>query len=292
MIPGVRVVDTHFAVETRAVPARISTPAFKLAGLEKRQRHNLRETPRRHFRTEAQCLQFVNEAGFCVFFPMHGTPIPNLYDAGGGGFWETKDSEDWAWGWKDTLPAKGKCFATFAIRDCSTLVSWETLPAMLAAFRRRHQAPLDADCRRVLQVLGREGALTKRDLRMQFGPGDPKKTRRLNEALKTLGSRFQVAVAGGVQEHWRQHIWDLAERRIPAAVQRAAKKLSEHAGRVILAERYVRAVVFTTPADLRWLFQWKKAEGDAVVADLLKSKAILEAEVKGLEGRFLVALAN
>ena len=81
--------------------------------------------------------------------------------------------------------------------------------------------------------------------------------------------------------------WDLLEAWLPAAVA-AGRRLSRPIAIERLVERLVRAAVFTRPASLRRVFGLTNDEVTTAVRTLIARRVVVDTEVAGWPGRWLV----
>ncbi len=74
--------------------------------IKRRREFNYRRTPERRLRTIEEARAFVEEVGFCHFWPIKGVELPNLFHAIAGRVRPVPMEHDdpdlsKCWGWKD-----------------------------------------------------------------------------------------------------------------------------------------------------------------------------------------------
>jgi hypothetical protein len=95
--------------------------------------HNYRRTPARRLHTVEDARGFVDEVGFCHFWPIKGIETPNLFHAIAGRVrpvpMEHGDPDiSKCWGWKDDSLDKKWWYCAKLLRRRATLISLEMLP--------------------------------------------------------------------------------------------------------------------------------------------------------------------
>jgi len=99
--------------------------------------HNYRRTPARRVQTVEEVRAFVQEAGFCHFWPIQGVEMPNLFHAIAGRVRSVPNEHDdpdigKCWGRKDESLDKHWWYYGKLIRRRATMVSLDLLPAFYA----------------------------------------------------------------------------------------------------------------------------------------------------------------
>lgn len=101
------------------------------------QRHYIyRSTAERRLKTAEEARVFVEEVGFCHFWPIKEVELPSLWAAVAGDR-PVADAHDdpghVTWGWKDGALGKKWWYYGKLLRRRATLVSLELLPVVYAA---------------------------------------------------------------------------------------------------------------------------------------------------------------
>jgi hypothetical protein len=99
--------------------------------------HNYRRTPERRVLTVEEARAFVEEVGFCHFWPIKGVETPSLFHAIAGRVRSVPMEHDDAdnskcWGWKDQSLDKKWWYYGKLLRRRATLVSLDMLPYFYA----------------------------------------------------------------------------------------------------------------------------------------------------------------
>ena len=105
----------------------------------KRER-NYRRTLERRVQSIEEARAFVEEVGFCHFWPIKGIETPNLFHAIAGRVRAVPMAHDdldlsKCWGWKDAALDKKWWYYGKLFRGRATLVSLDLLPAVYACTR-------------------------------------------------------------------------------------------------------------------------------------------------------------
>ena len=98
---------------------------------------NYRRTPERRLHTIKEAQAFVEEMGFCHFWPIKDIEMPNLFHAIAGRVrpvpMEHGDSDlSKCWGWKDEALDKRWWYYGKLLRRRATLVSLDMIPTFYA----------------------------------------------------------------------------------------------------------------------------------------------------------------
>jgi len=272
-----------------------------LTQLEQRRARNFRRCDGRRVRTEDEALAFINEAGFVSLMGLAETEFPSLQMADDREDWSDYQQRtlkaQWWWAWKQTLPGRKACYYAKILRGRGTFISWRMFPYFHAAYATGRDIEDDyrlglvprAD-KRVMDLLAERGPMDTHALRLAFAPRSRENTRQLERALARLQASFRVCCAGGSLEGWTLHRWAVVERWVPPRVMARASSLGREQAMAEIVVRYLRTVVAASPADIAWLFGWERGLVQRLVHALLAAGRLREAEIEGLEGRFLVSV--
>jgi len=255
--------------------------------VETRRAHRWRTLPSRRVQNEREAQRFVSELGFVLLMPIRGTELACM---------RTACQRDWVWwDWKQTLPARKACYYAKLIRNRGTFVSWKLFPGFYAACadarpydQLYRDGLLDADEKRVLDLLAEEGPMMTRELRLAFAPRSKANTRRVKSILVELQRRFLITASGGDTSGWSHHQWDLVERWVPARTLRKATLLSQREARCQVVSQFVQNQIATTEADIAWTLGWDKDVVSALVQELLESGRAQRAHLPELEVEALI----
>jgi hypothetical protein len=266
---------------------------------------NYRRTPERRLRTLEEARAFVQEVGFCHFWPVKGVELPNLFHAIAGRVRPVPMEHDdpdlsKCWGWKDEALDKKWWYYGKFLRRRATLISLAEIPFFYAL--SENYGSLDdylqeyADGRMAVEAKAIYEAL------LEHGPLDTIRLRReANLAAKSAKGRFEKALTDlqvglkvlpvGVAQAgaWRYaFVHELFPRWFPGVPEQARAIGREEARRHILL-RYLQTVIAATPGQVAWHFGWPVAEVERAArqleeAGLVRSNVLIE----GLAGMYLL----
>jgi hypothetical protein len=247
---------------------------------------------------------FVDDVGFCSTFYCFADGVPCLWEAVAGRAaprWPRHSHHDPAigltWQLKDDLPAARRVYYGKILRGRPCLVALDVFPAFYALVRGRQRARdyrmeyeagrLTLSARRIMDALVTEHPQYTRGLRASSFMLEARQTREFERAMAELQQGLWIVKTEERYEPSFSYRWDLLEAWLPRAVA-AGRRLTRGAAAHVLVERYARAAVFTRPAVLRRLFGLSADEVDATVATLARRGMVLETDVAGWPGRWLV----
>jgi hypothetical protein len=201
------------------------------------------------------------------------------------------------WQLKDDLPAARQVYYGKVLRGRPCLVALDLLPAFYALVRGAQRARdyrmeyeagrLTLSARRVMDAIIAEHPRYTRGLRAGCFMLEARQTREFERAMAELQQGLWVVKTEERYEPTFSYRWDLLEAWLPAAVA-AGRRLSRAVAAARLAERDVRAAVFTRSAVLRRLFGLREDEVTATVNTLEIRGVLVATEIAGWPGRWLV----
>lgn len=258
-----------------------------------------RRRPSLRLKSPQEAVRFVNELGFCYFWPIRGVEMPSLWAAVAGDR-PVADAHDdpghVTWGWKDDLLDKRRWFYAKLLRGKATIVSLKVLPYFYALgenfggpddYLDEYRAGrLSLEAKTIYETLRDSGAMDTVRLRREAHLSAESSKQRFEKALTELQKGLKILPVGVAQAGaWRYaHIYDLVDRWLPEPVA-SARTIGRGAARVELVRRYVENVGATPAAGMARLFGWHKDETDAAIDKLLKSGDVLaDAQVEGERG--------
>lgn len=264
--------------------------------------YNYHRTPERRLRTVADARTFVEEVGFCHFWPIKGIETPNLFHAIAGRArpvpMEHADPDlSKCWGWKDGALGKKWWYYGKLLRRRATLVSLDYLPYFYALsgnfgeltdyLAEYEDGKMTAEARAIYEALLENGPLDtvrlRREARMSAASAKPRFERALVElqvGLKVLP--IGVAAAGA----WNYaFVYEILPRHFPD-VPRQARRIRRSQARRKLVSKYLDDIV---AADRKMIgkvfhvFKWTAGELERTIGALLAEGVVQELPAEGHE---------
>jgi len=276
--------------------------------LLRQREHTYHRTPERRLSTVEEARAFVNELGFCHFWPISGVELPNLFHAIAGHAGPLPQAHDdpdigKCWEWKDDSLDKRWWYYGKLLRRRATLVSLDFLPAFYACsdnfgdlddyLQEYADGLMTAEARAIYEALLEHGPLDAVRLRREAHLSTDSALRRFDRALVELQVGLKVLPIGVAEAGaWNYaFIYELLPRHFPQVVEQA-RALKRSEARRILVGRYIENVVVTERKAVGQVFHimhWTPLELERTVASLLDAGIVLETEVEGLQRLRLVA---
>lgn len=153
--------------------------------------------------TKQQVLEFVEQSGECILFPLKG--FPDLFSRVTGPTVEDRRTK--AWSWSDELHLEKRLFLNLAIKGRATLTSWGRFAEV---FPKRSSKPLTSAEEELFERIRELGPISTPDLRRAASL--PKNL--FDQALKRLRQMMRLAIVEIKQETKTKHVYsyDLTER--------------------------------------------------------------------------------
>jgi hypothetical protein len=272
--------------------------------------HNYRRTPERRLRTVEDARAFVEEVGFCFFWPIKGVELPNLFHAIAGRVrpvpMEHGDPDiSKCWGWKDESLDKKRWYYGKLLRRRATLVSLEQLPYFYALsenygslddyLQEYADGLMTAEAKAIYEALLEHGPLDTVRLRREARMSAESAKSRFDRGLVELQVGLKVLPIGVARTGaWNYAFtYELFQRWFPE-VPEQARAIKRSEARRVLVQRYIDNVVAMDRKMIAKVFhvlKWTRRELDRTIATLLEEGAIQEVQVKGAKKLQLVATA-
>jgi hypothetical protein len=277
--------------------------------IEEQRAYNYHRTPQRRIESPQAALEFVDEVGFCHFWPIKGAELPNLFQAIAGRVrpvpMEHDDPDiDRSWSWKDDALGQRRWYYGRLLRRRATLVSLEELPVFYAAsdnlgdlddYLEEYNAGLmTAEAKWICEALLGEGPLDTIRLRETAGLSSGGAKARFDRALVELQAGLKVLPIGVARVgRWRYAFtYELLLRHFNELAEQARViKRSEAQHRLV--RRYLDNVVAADRAMVKGVFhvlKWIPTELDRAIAALLEQGKVRETQVEGLPEAQLVSV--
>jgi hypothetical protein len=265
-------------------------------------------TPARRVQTVDAARAFVEEVGFCHFWPIQGVELPNLFHAIAGRVRAVPMEHDdpdisKSWGWKDGALGQRWWYYGKLVRKRATLVSLELLPAFYACSRNYgdyatdhleeyREGLMSAEAKAIYEALLEYGPMHTVELRKKSHMIADNAKYRFEKALTELQAGLKVLPVGVAQAGaWHYaFIYDIVARHYPDLPGQARPITRREAQQTLLQRHLQNVVAATRDEAFRALdvLGWTKAEYDAAAGALIESGRICEASVDGYQGTVLV----
>ena len=276
--------------------------ALTLDEIKRRREFNYRRTPERRVRTVEEARAFVEEVGFCHFWPIKDAELPNLLHAIAGRERPVPMEHDdpdigKCWGWKDdSLDKKWWYYGKF-LRRRATLVSLAELPYFYALsenfgdlsdyLEEYNAGMMTAEVKQVYEALLKHGPLDTVRLRRESHMSAESVKSRFERALVDLEVGLKVLPVGVAEAGaWRYaFIYELVQRHFPELPEQA-RQIGRGEARRRLVSRYLDTVVAADRKAIGQVFhvlKWTPAELERTIAVLLQEGVVREMQVEGLK---------
>jgi hypothetical protein len=268
--------------------------------------YNYRRTPERRIQTVEEARAFVEETGFCHFWPIKGAELPNLFHAIAGRERPVPMEHDdpdisKCWGWKDRSLDQKWWYYGKLLKRRATLVSLTELPYFYALsenlgdlndYRQEYaDGQLTAEAKTIYEALLEHGPLDTVRLRREARMSAESAKSRFERALVELQVGLKVLPVGVAEAGaWRYaFVHELLPRWLPK-VPEQARAIGRGEARQHLLRRYLGNVVAATPAQVARLFSWMAPEVERAAAGLEAAGEIERGvRIEGLRGQYLLA---
>jgi hypothetical protein len=271
-------------------------------------RHNYRRTPERRLHTVEEARAFVDEIGFCHFWPIKGVETPNLFHAIAGRVRPVPNEHDdpdisKCWGWKDNALDKRWWYYGKLLRRRATLVSLDLLPTFYACSENYGELDdyiqeyadglMTAEAKAVYEALLKHGPLDTIRLRRESRMSAESAKSRFDRALVELQVGFKVLPIGVARTGaWNYAFnYEIVQRHYPDLPEQA-RQIKRSAARRTLVLRYLDNVVAANRKMIGKVFhilKWTPSELNRTVKALLQKGAIQEMQIEGIEQPQLVS---
>ena len=245
-------------------------------------------TPERRIQTIDQARAFVDDVGFCFFWPIKDIEMPNLFHAIAGRVRPVPMAHNdpdlsKSWGWKDRSLDQRWWYYGKMLRRRSTLISLDMLPFFYASsgnygelddyLQEYRSGTMTAEAKRVYEALLTHGPLDTVRLRREAQMAAEKAKSRFERALVELQVGLKVLPIGVAEAGaWRYaFIYEIVPRHYPDLAE-AARQISLGKARRVLVARYLDNVVAADRRMIGLVFHvlgWTAADLNHTIAALL-----------------------
>ncbi len=285
-------------------------PSISKAWIVEQRNVRYRRTPEQRVTTVAEARTFVDDVGFCHFWPIKGIETPNLLHAIAGRARDVPQEHadpdgSRCWGWKDQALGKHWWYYGKLLRRRATLVSLDLLPMFYASsenfgdihdyLTEYRDGLLSAEAKAIYEALLDHGPLDTIRLRRESHMSANSVKSRFDRALMELQVGLKVLPIG-VAETGAWHyafIYEILQRHFPALPEQA-RVISRTQAQQQLIQTYLRNVISAERGMIRKVFhvmKWTSHEWAQAIDTLLEAGVICEVEVEGLEPAQLMLAA-
>lgn len=282
-----------------------TTPIDFIHGIRER---NYRRTPGRRLHTVEEARAFVDEIGFCHFWPIKGVETPNLFHAIAGRVRPVPHEHDdpdisKCWGWKDHALDKRWWYYGKLLRRRATLVSLDLLPTFYACsenygdlkdyVQEYADGLMTAEAKAIYEALLKHGPLDTIRLRRESRMSAESAKSRFERALVELQVGLKVLPIGVARTGaWNYAFnYEIVQRHYPDLPEQA-RQIKRSEARRTLVLRYLDNVVAADRKMIGKVFhilKWTPSELNRTIKALLQEGAIQETQIEGIEQPQLVS---
>ncbi|HLF02604.1 MAG TPA: hypothetical protein VI547_11550 [Anaerolineales bacterium] len=257
-----------------------------------------RRTPGRRVQTIEAAEKFVNDVGFCFFWPIQGVELPNLFHAIAGRVRAVPNEHDdpdisKCWGWKDQSLGQRRWYYAKLLHKKATMVSMQFLPTFYALspnfggeedYLEDYEAGLMSwEAKSIFEVLIKNGPMDTVRLRRESRLSAESAKSTFERALVELQIAMRILPVGIAEAGaWRySFVYDLVTRHLPD-LPAEARQISRRDARTQLVSRLLDNVVAATPTEIQRvfsIFKLTRSEWERTLADLLESGVIVQDKV-------------
>lgn len=250
--------------------------------------------PEMRLSTRDEAVDFVNQRGFVLFWPIKGITYPSLWTAVAGDRPVADEHDDpghVTWGWKDALLGSRVWYYAKALRKRSTMISQQVVPYFYALTENYgspeedyltlyEQGRLTQEAKAIYEALLDQGPLDTIALRKAARLSSKESDSRFNKALVDLQVDFKILPVGVTQAGaWHYAFaYDIVTRHYPEIIDQT-RFITERQAYRRLTELYFHSVGAAQLRDLLKVFAWSVTEAEQAV-DLLVQEGVLCGDIQ------------
>jgi hypothetical protein len=249
---------------------------------------------------------FVDDVGFCHFWPIKGVEMPNLFHAIAGRVRPVPMAHNdpdlsKCWGWKDRALDKRWWYYGKLLRRRATLVSLALLPTFYACsenygdlddyVQEYHDGTMTAEAKQIYEALLKHGPLNTVRLRREARMAAEGAKSRFERALAELQVGLKVLPIGVAEAGaWRYaFIYEIVQRHYPDLPVRAQQIDRREAHRTLVS-RYLENVIAVDRGMVRrvfHVFNWTSGELNRTIETLLHEGIVREVRIQASDHLYL-----
>ncbi len=273
-----------------------------------RREQRYRRTPARRVQSVEEARAFVDEVGFCHFWPIKGIETPNLFHAIAGRERAVPNAHNdpdlsRCWGWKDNSLDKRWWHYAKVLRYRATLISLDVLPCFYACsenygdlddYLLEYQAgTMTVEAKQIYEALLEHGPLDTVRLRREARLASDSSKARFDRGLTELQVGLKVMPIGIAEAGaWNYaFIYEIVQRHWPDLPAKA-RAIQRSEARRALVSQYIDNVVAIDRGMVERVFHvmhWAKREWEHTIEALLEADRVREVKVQGTEDRWLAS---
>ena len=255
-----------------------------------------------------EAVEFVAERGFIYFWPIKGVLCPSLWAAVAGERAVADAHDDpghVTWGWKDAMLGTREWYYAKILRGKGTFISLEMAPFFYALsenfgepesdyLEQYQQGTMTREAKAVYETLLPAGPMDTVRLRREAHLASKSSKSAFDRALVSLQQDFKILPVGVAEAGaWRySHVYACGHQWYPE-LPALARPITRAAARRKLAAAYLASVGAASASDVRKLFQWKPAEVDKTLQELVDAGILLpDVTINGNSHFALTSLLN
>lgn len=268
------------------------------------QAKTFRTAPGLRISSREQAVDFVNQRGFVLFWPIKGINYPSLWTAVAGDRPVADEHDDpghVTWGWKDSLLGSRVWYYAKALRKRSTMISLLVVPYFYALTENYgspeedyltlyEQGRLTQEAKAVYEALLDQGPLDTIALRKAARLTSKDSETRFNKALVDLQVDFKilpVAVTQAGAWHYA-FAYDIVTRHYPDLIDQT-RFISERQAYRKLAELYFLSMGAAQLRDVVKFFSWSVKDAERAVDELHQARIVSkDIQIENQPGKWIV----
>ena len=259
-----------------------------------------RRTPEHRIQTIEEARDFVQDVGFCHFWPIKGVEAPSLFHAIAGRIRPVPMEHDdpdlgKCWGWKDQALDKRWWYYGKLLRRRATMVSLDLLPSLYACsenygdlddyLEEYRDGLLTAEAKAIYEAILEHGPLDTIQLRREARMSSENAKARFNRGLVELQVGLKVLpIKVARTGAWNYaFLYEIVQRHYPDLPEQA-RQIKRSEARRTLVLKYLDNVVATDQKMIGKMFhvlKWTPTELNRTITALLEENVIQEIKVEG-----------
>ncbi len=282
-------------------------PLLPFEAIQAYRTHTYRTAPGLRLKDRDEAVEFVNQRGFALFWPIKGIEYPSLWTAVAGDRPVADEHDDpghITWEWKDALLGSRQWYYAKVLRKKSTMIAMPVVPYFYALTENYgapeedyltlyEQGRLTQEAKWIYEALIEHGPLDTIALRKAARLTSKDSDSRFNKALSDLQADFKIlpiAVTDAGAWHYA-FAYDITARHYPEIIDQT-RFITERQAQVKLSELYFRSVGAARLGDLGKMFGWPTDQARGAIEALVQSNTLCRGvEVENHPGEW-IALAE